>query len=108
MSIAIRILLIVASILTFWYIQRKIKKSQIKIEDAFYWIIVALCFVIISVFPQLPFKLSGLLGFQAPINLVYLIIIFMLLIKVFLLSIKVSQLESKLVNLAQEVAFIKK
>lgn len=104
MSIAIRILLIAVSILTLWYIQRKIQKAQIKIEDAFYWFIVSICLVLISIFPQIPFCLSELLGFQAPINLVFLVIIFLLLMKVFLLSIKVSQLDSKLTSLVEEMA----
>lgn len=108
MSIEIRVLLIVVSILTLWYVQRKIRKAQIKIEDAFYWLIVSACLVVISIFPQIPFYLSEILGFMAPINLVFLVIIFLLLIKIFLLSIKVSQLDAKLTALAEEVALNEK
>lgn len=108
MSVALKVLLIVISVLTLWYIQRKIKKSQMRIEDALFWFAVAVCLVIMSVFPQLIYKCSELLGFQAPVNFVFLVIVFLLLIKLFLLSIKVSQLESRLTSLAEEIALIEK
>jgi len=108
MSLTIRVLLVIVSLLTLWYVQRKIKKSQLQLEDSIYWILVSVCLVTISIFPQLAFVLSQMLGFQSPINLVFLIIIFILLIKVFTLSIKVSQLESKLVTLVEELAIKEK
>lgn len=104
MTLPLRVVLVVASILTCIYIARKLRKSQIQVMDTVFWIALAALFILLSAFPQLASTLSELMGFQAPINLVYLVVIFLLLMKVFLLSIKVSQLENRLTSLTQEIA----
>ena len=55
-------------------------------------------------FPGIAYWASNLLGFQSPINFVYVVIIFLLLAKLFLLSIRVSQLDSRLRILTEQVA----
>ena len=44
------------------------------------------------------------MGFQSPINFVYIVIIFLLLAKQFFMSIKLSQLDSKVRILTEQVA----
>jgi len=104
MSIELRVLLLIFSIGSFWYIIRKIKKAQIKIEDSIFWIFVWSVIVIISIFPGIINFFTNVLKIVSPVNLVYLVIIFILLIKVFLMSIKLSQMENKVKNLAEEIA----
>lgn len=104
MTFNLGIVLIVVSILTVFYISKKIKKSQMNINDTMFWVIFALMLIVMSVFPELPSWGSRLLGFQAPVNFVFIIVIFMLLLRTFLLSIKVSQIEDKLRTLTEEVA----
>ena len=104
MSLELRTLLLVFSIGSFWYIIRKIKKAQIKIEDSIFWIFAWAVIVIISVFPEMVYFFTNVLGIMSPVNFVYLVIIFVLLIKVFLMSIKQSQMENKIKNLAEEIA----
>lgn len=104
MSVALRILLFVASVLTCAYIARKLKKSQIQVMDTVFWIGLSVIFIIISVFPNIAEYLAARMGFQAPVNFIFLLMIFLLLIRCFLLSIKISQLEDKLRNLVEELA----
>lgn len=104
MSIALRVMLFAASILTCGYIARKLKKSQIQVIDTVFWIGLAVLFILLSVFPEIASFLSALMGFQAPVNFVFLLMIFLLLIRCFLLSIRISQLEDKLRNLVEELA----
>lgn len=104
MSIALRLMLFAASILTCVYIARKLKKSQIQVTDTVFWIGLSVLFIILSVFPEIAGFLSSFMGFQAPVNFIFLLIIFLLLIKSFLLSIRVSQLEDKIRNLVEELA----
>lgn len=104
MSIALRVMLFAASILTCGYIARKLKKSQIQVIDTVFWIGLAVLFILLSVFPKIASFLSALMGFQAPVNFVFLLMIFLLLIRCFLLSIRISQLEDKMRNLAEELA----
>jgi hypothetical protein len=104
MAISLRIILIVVSLITCIYIARKLKKSQIQLMDTVFWIIVAFVFVIMALFPQLVNCISGLMGFMASVNFVFLVMIFLVLIRCFLLSIRVSQLEDKVRNLVEEIA----
>lgn len=104
MSYYLRTILLAASVLALIYVFRKIRKSQIQLQDSLFWIFLSVLFVLMGAFPQLVYALTRLVGFQAPVNLIFLMIIFILLIKVFLLSIKISQLENKLDSLVQELA----
>lgn len=108
MSIGLRIVLLVASVMTCAYISRKLKKSQIQIMDTVFWIGLSVIFVIFAAFPQIVACLSNLLEFMAPVNFVFLSIIFLLLIRCFLLSIRVSQLDDRLKNLVEELALREK
>ena len=108
MSLALRILLIFCSAGSFWYIIRRIKKAQIRIEDSIFWIFFWAVIVLLSLFPEMVYFFTNLLGVMSPVNFVYLVIIFILLLKVFLMSIKLSQLENKIKNLAEEIAINQK
>ena len=104
MSYYLRLLILLASIITLFYVLRKIRKAQIQIVDSLFWVFLSLVFVIMGAFPQVVYWLTRFMGFQAPVNLVFLVITFILLLKVFLSSIKISQLENKLDSLVQEMA----
>ena len=90
MTLSLKVVLIVISILTCFYIARKLRKSQMNINDTVFWIFFALVLV--------------LLGFQADVNFVFVVVIFLLILRVFVMSIKISVLEDKLRNLTEEIA----
>lgn len=104
MSYYLRLLILLASIVTLFYVLRKIRKAQIQIADSLFWVFLSIVFVIMGAFPQVVYFLTRLMGFQAPVNLIFLVMIFILLLKVFSSSIKISQLENKLDSLVQEIA----
>lgn len=104
MSTTLRVLLILASVLTVIWISRQIRKFKVKMEDAIFWMFFAAVLLILAIVPELSFKLSEILGFMSPINLVFIVIIFLLVEKIFTLSIIVSQLEEKVAVLSAEVA----
>ena len=100
----INILLVLGSVLTFLYIMRLIRKSTVRIEDTFFWIFFAILLIILSLFPDLAYYIAHRLGFQAPINLVYVVIIFVLIVNQFAMSLKISRLTIKQKELTQQVA----
>ena len=51
MTLSLKVVLIVISILTCFYIARKLRKSQMNINDTVFWIFFALVLVLLSVFP---------------------------------------------------------
>lgn len=104
MSSSIRVLLILGSLLTVIYLLSRIRKSKMQIEDSLFWLAFSGVLIVISIFPEIPFWCSRLLGFEAPINFVYLVIIFLLILKLFYMSIKISQMDNRIRILTQRVA----
>ena len=104
MSLTLRILLIVFSVLVMFFVLRKIRKTDFVIEDSFFWIIFCLVLLVMSIFPNLCYLAAKFLGIESPSNLIFLVVIFLLLVKVFLLTVKVSKMQMKLNNLIQKYA----
>lgn len=107
MTITLRIILLVVSILNCVWIIRRIKKAQAKIEDSVFWVLFSGLLVCMSIFPQIIEWGASLTGVQTTVNFVFLIIIFVLILKLFRLSVKISQIESKLQTFAQTYAIDK-
>lgn len=107
MSAAIRILLIVVSVLTLMFVITRVRKSRINISDSIFWVCLAALLIVFSIFPQIFYFLTDQLGMMSPINLVFLLFIFVLLIQTFNLSVRVSQADSKIKELTQQLAIEK-
>lgn len=104
MSVFFRIALISVSVLFFGYVIHKIRKSQLQIEHAIFWVTLSFLFIIFSIFPQLVQILTKLCGMIAPVNFLFLFMIFILLIRTFIMSIRMADLEEKIKNLTQKIA----
>ena len=89
MSVFFRLVLICVSVLFFGYVIHKIRKSQLQIEHAIFW--VALSFLFIC-------------GMVASVNFLFLFMIFILLLRTFIMSIRMADLEEKVKNLTQKIA----
>lgn len=108
MSNVLRIMLIISAVLLFMYMIKKIRQAKMKIEHTIFWLAFAVVLIVMGVFPQIIYIVSKLIGFQSPVNLVFLMIIFILIVKNFLATLQISQLENKVDNLVQQVAIEKK
>ncbi len=104
MSMLLRGVLVAASVLTTLLIMRKIRKEKMMIEESLFWIGFSFMLIVFSVFPQIVFKMSELVGTQSPSNFIFLFIIFVLIVRMFQMSMKISQLESKLKDLVARIA----
>ena len=104
MTIALRVALILVSLITLIFISRKIRSSKVKLEDSIFWICFAVLIFIFSLFPQIFYALSDLAGTYSPANFVFLFFIFVLLIQSFQLSMRVSQADTKIKELTQQLA----
>ena len=100
----LRVCLIVGSLITAVYVLRRVRHAKIQIEDTIFWLGFSAALMILAIFPGIAYWASRLLGFQSPINFVYIVVIFLLLVKQFLLSIRISQLDSRLRILTEQVA----
>ena len=108
MSTGLRIFLVLGSVLTCAYVLSKIRKSKMRTENSLFWIFFSFVMVILGIFPDIANWFAGLLGVQSPVNLVYLIVIFMLVIKIFIQDQKLARAEAKLVSLVQRYAIDQK
>ncbi|BAV02593.1 DUF2304 domain-containing protein [Lactococcus formosensis] len=104
MTLTLRIILIIGSFLTTYYVARKVRKGQIEINHSLFWVLFSLFLLITSIFPQYLGIITHLAGVYSQSNMVFLVIIFVLLFKLFLNSITMSKLEEKIENIVQEIA----
>lgn len=108
MSIYIRILLIIGACSLMAFMFKKIRQSKLKIEYTIFWFCFSSVLVLMGIFPKVVSKVSRILGFKSPVNMVFLIIIFILIVKLFFNTIQISALENKIDSLAQQIAIDRK
>ena len=104
MTITLRIVLIICSIIAFILCVRKIKKSELKIENSVIWLLGSILLILMSIFSDAVSWVSRLLGFEASVNFVWMSAIGFLLIEVFLDNIRISNLNEKVKNLNHYIA----
>ena len=104
MSLSLRILLIVCALIALFFVAKRVKKRKILMEDAIFWVVLSVVFVIVAIVPEIAFICSDFLGFVSPSNFIFLIIIALLLMKVFTCTSEISLLKYRVNELAQEIA----
>lgn len=103
-SIVLRLMLILVSVWLLFHVLRCVRKAKVQIDDMIFWLFFSVALIVLAAVPQIAHWAANLIGVISPVNLIYLVIIFVLLLKIFSMSIKFSQLESKLKSLTQELA----
>ena len=104
MSVTLRVILIISSFIAFYLCITKIKKSQLKIENSVIWLLGSILLILMSIFSDAVTWVSKLLGFEAPVNFVWMAAIGFLLIEIFLDNIRISNLNEKVKNLNHYIA----
>ena len=104
MTALFRVVLVLVSLGTFALVIQRIRHSRMRIEDAVFWVLLCLMFVLFALFPAVPHTLSHLLRIYSTANFLFLFMIFILVMKVFSMSMHISELETRLRELVQEEA----
>lgn len=102
MTMMLRVVLIVVSVITMTFMMRKIRQAKVQIEAAMFWVIMALILVVFAVVPGAADLCARLLGIYSTPNFLFLFMIFLLIVKAFGMTIQLSQLESKQRELIQK------
>ena len=89
MSVTLRIILIVCSIFSFIFCVRRIKQSKLKVTNSVVWMLGSLMLILMSLLSGVVEWLSEKLGFIAPVNFVFFIMIAFLLIQSFIDNIRI-------------------
>lgn len=104
MNPSLRIVLVVGAVGTLALICRSIHRKTIQVEDSLFWVVFSAILVVLAIFPQIAYGLSGLLGIRSPSNFVFMAITAVLLLKEFRNTSKISVLKFRLNQLAQQIA----
>lgn len=104
MSLTLRIILIVCSLMSFVLCVKRVKQSKIRVVDSIIWVIGTFILILMSIFSSVVEWISIKLGFMAPVNFVFLITIGFLLIESFISNMKISELNEKVKNLNHYIA----
>lgn len=107
MTLTLRVVLVLVSLMTILFVMRKVRSSKIRLEDSMAWILFSGVLFVLSVFPGIFDFLAELAGVYSTVNFVFLFFIFVLLILCFSLNMKVSQMDTKIKELTQLLAIEK-
>ena len=108
MSLTLRIILIVCSLISFLLCVMKIKQAKLKVNNAVIWMIGSVILILMSIFVNAVEWISDKLGFMAPVNFVFFVMIAFLLIEVFFKNIQISMQNEKIKDLNHYIALKEK
>lgn len=100
----IRLVLIIGALFTLFYMLYQIRKNRMEIVHSLFWASFSGFLLLLSLFPEIVMWASEILGIQSPINVVFILIIFILIIKMFSLTMRICHLEQQLQRMAQHIA----
>lgn len=104
MSITLRVFLIICSIISFIFCIRRIKQAKLKVTNAFIWMLGSFTLILMAIFSDAVAWIANKLGFIAPVNFVFLVIIGFLLVQTFVDNIRISTLNEKIKDLNHAIA----
>ena len=104
MSFKLQLVFILASLINFLFVIKKIQKHGLNIDDAIIWILWSIGLLIISIFPQIPGWISRELGFMSTSNFIFCAFIFFLYIMLFTQTAQISKLKEKQKELIQKLS----
>lgn len=108
MSITLRFILIIGSIISFLFCINKIKTSRLKVENSVIWMIGSIILILMSIFSNVVTWISNKLGFVASSNFVFFIMIVFLLLQLFIDNIRISELNEKIKKMDHYIALKEK
>lgn len=94
MSLLQYILGIATALLTFGIVIEMLRRRRLRERHAGWWIVAGILAIVISVFPELLENAASLLGFEAPVNLVFFVSLFILFLVALQHSAELTKLET--------------
>lgn len=85
---------IVAALLTFGIVIEMLRRRRLRERHAGWWLVAGLLAILISIFPQLLESAASAMGFDAPVNLVFFVSLFILFLVALQHSSELTKLEA--------------
>ena len=108
MILSVRIFLLCCISVLFISIIVLLRHRKINLKYTLLWLLSAFILLIITIFPQIIYFLSELIGVQIPINLVFIFTGMFLILIILSLTVIVSKLNKKITELTQSIALLEK
>lgn len=108
MTIRLQLLIAIISIIAMGYIANLVRVKRLELKYALVWFLVALLLLIFDLSPHLLRWLTGVLGIELPINMMFLLGFGFVLLIIFSQTIVISNLTRKSKRLTQEVGLLYK
>lgn len=108
MQTPLKIALIAIVLLYIFFILKAVKRNNMRIGYLIFWTITGILLIIALLIPNLVENISGILGFEMPINMIFSVAIFIILYLIFDLTTLISKEENKNTLLIQEISMLKK
>ncbi len=104
MTMTLRIILVICSLISFILCITKIKQAKLKVTNSVIWMIGSVILILMSIFSGAVEWIAIQLGFMAPVNFVFLVMIGFLLIQTFVDNIRICNLNEKIKDLNHYIA----
>lgn len=104
MTMTLRIILVICSLISFILCITKIKQAKLKVTNSVIWMIGSVVLILMSIFSGAVEWIADKLGFMAPVNFVFLVMIGFLLIQTFVDNIRICNLNEKIKDLNHYIA----
>lgn len=104
MTVTLRVILIISSLLAFILCITRIKQAKLKVENSVIWMLGSVILILMSIFSNVVEWIANQLGFMAPVNFVFFVMIGFLLIQLFIDNIRISVLNEKIKDLSHYIA----
>ena len=101
-----RIILFVASVCFLIIVLRFIRRQHLSVIHSLLWLVLGIAGIAAALIPSWVFALSGLLGFELPVNLIFFVCIFFLIVAVLSISMVASSQADMIRSLVQDVSLL--
>lgn len=108
MNLALRIALIIITVIYLFFILKAIKNKKVQISFSIFWILTGLVLFIAIAIPNMVENISKMLGFELSVNMIFCVAIFICFYLIFNLNILLSKENKKNILLVQEISLLKK
>ena len=101
-----RIILFIASVCFLVIVLRFIRRQHLLVSHSLLWLVLGIAGIAAALIPSWVFALSGLLGFELPVNLIFFVCIFFLIVAVLSISMVASYQADMIRSLVQDVSLL--
>jgi hypothetical protein len=108
MILSLKIFLLCCIFLFLSVIVMLLRNKKISLKYSLLWLFSAISMILITIFPQIIFFASQIIGIKEPVNLVFVFAGMFSILIILSLTVIVSKLNSKITQLAQNIALIEK